>query len=59
MSSRRYEVDGVALHAGFPVDVIKPDGSVFETRIESDSDGWYLVGWPDRSIGGLTVKPLV
>lgn len=56
-NSQRYEIDGISLHAGYPVDVIKDDGSVFQTSIEHDDKGWYLVNWNDRNIGGLTVDP--
>lgn len=57
MTTDRYEIEGVALHAGYPVDVIRDDGSVFQTSIEHDDQGWYLVKWSDRNIGGLIVDP--
>lgn len=55
--AQRYSVDGVDLHAGFPVTVIKNDGSKFETRIEHDEGGWYLIDWPKPyDIEGLKVE---
>ncbi|MBF4176238.1 DUF5348 domain-containing protein [Lactobacillus paracasei subsp. tolerans] len=57
--SQRYVIDGVELHAGYPVTLILADGSDFETHIESDAGGWYLVGLKDSdryNIAGLKAK---
>lgn len=61
-ASDRMIIGDVELHAGYPVTVIQRDGSKFETRIESDRDGWYLVDFPQEGmcghdIAGLEVEP--
>lgn len=58
-SSDRYAIGEVDLHAGYPVTVIREDGSKFDTRIEHDQAGWFLVGLEpdDHAIDGLTVVP--
>lgn len=55
-ASERYEIDGIGLHAGWPIDVIKADGSRIETRIEHDENGWYLVGIENRNLSDLNVE---
>lgn len=60
--SGRYAIGGVELHAGYPVTVIERDGSKFDTRIESDAAGWYLVDYPQNGmklhdLEGLKVAP--
>lgn len=60
----RMMIGNVALHNGYPVTVVLRNGGRFETRIESDRDGWYLVDWPQdgmrgHAIAGIKVEPLL
>lgn len=61
-ASDRMMIDDVELHNGYPVTVVLRNGERFDTRIESDRDGWYLVDWPQdgmrgHDIAGLEVEP--
>ena len=62
VASDRMMIGNVELHNGYPVTVVLRDGGRFETRIESDRDGWYLVDWPEdgmrgHDLAGLKVEP--
>lgn len=45
MAADRLTIDGYGLHSGDPVIAQSPAGLV-HTRVESDSQGWYLVDFP-------------
>lgn len=59
----RYEMNGYGLHCGDCFEVLVFNGLTnsaewIETRIESNAEGWYLVGLAGYQIGGLFARNL-
>ena len=59
--SKRFMIDNVELHAGYPVDVADANLAGFAyCTIEADENGWYLTDYPQpgqkyRDLEGLLV----